>query len=220
MNIIVKIISEPYRIWVRLRSGIEWILGQFKPFRFFIGTKNDEYPITFLIWFHQKFAGKNASAYWPMHTASQVSYPRNVLIGKGVVPGYSPGCYIHAVNKIYIGDYTFIGPNVGIMSGNHNLNDLRKQTLNKPIIIGKYCWLGMNSMILPDVELGDFTIVGAGAIVTKSFQDGYCIIGGNPAVLIRKLEPEKCLRFEVDYNYIGYIPRHDFTDFRKNNLNV
>ena len=46
----------------------------------------------------------------------------------------------------------------------------------------------MNAVILPGVELGEKTVVGAGAVVTKSFKEGHCVIGGNPAKLIKKLE--------------------------------
>ena len=49
----------------------------------------------------------------------------------------------------------------------------------------------MNSVILPGVVLGDHTVVGAGSIVTKSFEDGYCVIAGNPAKVIRTLDKEK-----------------------------
>jgi acetyltransferase-like isoleucine patch superfamily enzyme len=45
----------------------------------------------------------------------------------------------------------------------------------------------MNSVILPGVELGPHTIVGAGSIVTKSFPEGNCIIVGNPAKKIKDL---------------------------------
>ena len=45
----------------------------------------------------------------------------------------------------------------------------------------------MNSIILPGVKLGDKTIVGAGSIVTKSFEEGNCVIVGNPAKIIKKL---------------------------------
>ena len=55
----------------------------------------------------------------------------------------------------------------------------------KEVVIGENCWLGMNSVILPGVSLGDNTIVGAGSVVTKSFMDGNCVIGGNPARIIR-----------------------------------
>ena len=46
----------------------------------------------------------------------------------------------------------------------------------------------MNSVILPGVTLGPHTIVGAGSVVTHSFPDGYCVIAGNPARLIRTLD--------------------------------
>lgn len=36
----------------------------------------------------------------------------------------------------------------------------------------------MGAIILPGVELGDYTIVAAGSIVTKSFTDGFQVIGG------------------------------------------
>ena len=50
----------------------------------------------------------------------------------------------------------------------------------------------MGAKVLPGVHLGDFTIVGAGAIVTRSFEEGYCVIAGNPADIIRKLSKDKC----------------------------
>jgi acetyltransferase-like isoleucine patch superfamily enzyme len=189
-------------------------------FDFFIKTRNNEYPITLSIWYNQKVKGSNKNAYWPMHPASQVSFANKVLIGKNVFPGYQYGCFIHGQNGIFIGDYTFIAPNVGIMSGNHDVFDLRNQTSNDPIRIGDYCWLGMNSVVLPGVSLGDFTIVGAGSVVTKSFIDGYCVIAGNPARLIRKIDPKKCVRFQQDVSHIGYIPFNKFDEFRGNKLDI
>jgi acetyltransferase-like isoleucine patch superfamily enzyme len=40
---------------------------------------------------------------------------------------------------------------------------------------------------LPGVIIGDKTIVGAGAVVTKSFIEGNCVVAGNPAKLVKKL---------------------------------
>ena len=49
------------------------------------------------------------------------------------------------------------------------------------------CWIGMNSVILPGVVLGDSTIVGAGSVVTKSFVEGRQVIVGSPARVVKKL---------------------------------
>ena len=76
----------------------------------------------------------------------------------------------------------------------------------------------MNSIILPNVTLGDFTIVGAGSVVTKSFPEGYCVIAGNPAKIIKQLDKEKCIPYKMEPEYIGYIPKEKFEEFRKKNL--
>ena len=59
---------------------------------------------------------------------------------------------------IYVGDYTMIGPNVTIITGTHPIApELREQLLqfNMPVRIGRNCWLGAGSLILPGVTIGD-----------------------------------------------------------------
>ncbi len=196
------------------------LIARLPYFRFIRETRESEVPIHLSTWFVQKVLGANEGAYWPMHSSSIVSYPKRVYAGIETSPGYNPGCYIHAVNKIYIGDYTQIAPNVGLMSGNHDVHDFRLQVAAEPIRIGKYCWIGMGAVILPGVTLGDFTIVGAGAIVTKSFPEGHCVIVGNPARKTRELEKEKCVPFRTEKAYNGYIPAEKFEEYRKRNLEV
>jgi acetyltransferase-like isoleucine patch superfamily enzyme len=98
------------------------------------------------------------------------------------------GCYIQAVNKIIIGTKTRTGPGVKIISANHDIISIDTLLPSSPIIIGDGCWLGANAVILPGVILGDHTIVGAGAVVTKPFEDGYCVVGGVPAKVIKNLD--------------------------------
>lgn len=182
-------------------------------------TRGTQNPVTLKFLFWQKILRFNSKAYWPMHFTSIVNTPENVYAGVDVCPGYSPGCYIQGIGKIYLGDYTQIAPNVGIISANHDLYDSRKHVIEN-VEIGKYCWIGMNSVILPGTTLGDFTIVAAGSVVTKSFPDGYCVIGGNPARLIKQLEKDKCTPFKNKYEYFGYIESSKFQKYRSKYLNV
>ena len=143
----------------------------------------------------RKILRQNKGVQWAVHHTSTVHCPERLERGIGVFPGDSPCVYINAQNGIRIGDYTNIGPHVGIISANHDMVNNDHFTKGLPIIIGKHCWIGKGASILPEVVLGDFTIVGAGAIVTKSFPNGYCVIAGNPAQIIKELNPKECIDF-------------------------
>jgi acetyltransferase-like isoleucine patch superfamily enzyme len=99
----------------------------------------------------------------------------------------SEGCYIQACEGISIGEGTIWSFNVAIVSQGHDVNDLTKIPKTGPIKIGRNCWIGTNSTILPGIELGDRTVVGANSVVTKSFPDGNVVIAGTPAKIIRNL---------------------------------
>lgn len=187
--------------------------------RVFYETRETQTPVRFGMWFMQKVLGFNKEAYWPMHFTSIVGNVSNIYAGIDTSPGYSPGCYIQGGGKVFIGDYTQIAPNVGIISSNHDLYDSRVKVI-KEVRIGKYCWIGMNAVILPGVVVGDFTIIAAGAVVTKSFENGYCVIGGNPAKKIKDLVKDNCIPFKNKYEYNGYIKSKDFQNFRLKNLNI
>ena len=205
---------------MKILKDIIWHLLRFFPFaKFLYETKDTQTPITLRIWFMQKVLGFNRKVYWPVHFTSIIGNYQNIYAGIDTSPGYSPGCYIQGGGKVYIGDYTQIAPNVGIISSNHDLYDSRKKVVGD-VHIGRYCWIGMNAMILPRVTLGDFTIVAAGAIVTKSFPQGHCVIGGNPARIIKILEKEKCEPFYNEHEYHGYIKKANFEKYRKKRLNV
>jgi acetyltransferase-like isoleucine patch superfamily enzyme len=51
--------------------------------------------------------------------------------------------------------------------------------------IGKRCFIGANAIIMPGIVIGDESIVGSGAIVTKNVPSN-TIVGGNPAKIIRE----------------------------------
>jgi acetyltransferase-like isoleucine patch superfamily enzyme len=136
--------------------------------------------------FFQKILGFNRNVPWPVHWTSTVYTPNRIIPGTRT-PGLGKGCHIDGRNGIEIGKNVWIAPYVKIISMNHDVNDYHKYIKAKSIKIGNNCWLGSNAIILPEVELGEHTIVGAGSIVTKSFKEGNQVIGGNPAKIIKKL---------------------------------
>lgn len=146
--------------------------------------------------FFKHILRQNTEVSWAVHYTSTIHSPKNIKKGINVFPGDSPGNFIDARNGIEIGDYTNLGPNVGIISANHDFIDNSQYTKTTPIVIGKFCWIGMGAVILPEVKLGDFTIVGAGAIVTSSFEDGYCVVAGNPAKVIKYLDKSACEQYK------------------------
>jgi acetyltransferase-like isoleucine patch superfamily enzyme len=190
-------------------------------FAFLFRTQNYQCRISLGFWLKQKILnfGGNKNAYWPVHYTSDIVDPQNILVGIDVSPGLMKGCYIQGKGGIEIGDYTQIAPNVVIVSANHDVYDSRKH-IEAKVTIGKYCWLGAGCKIMPGVTLGDFTIVGAGAVVTKSFPEGHCIIGGVPAKEINELDKEKCIRYELEPKFYGYIAANKFEAYRKKYLKV
>lgn len=86
-------------------------------------------------------------------------------------------------------DYTYpagviIGEGSYLAFGSTILAHDMSRDLQKPVKVGKNCFIGANAILLPGVELGDHVIVGAGAVVTKSFPSNV-IITGNPAKIVK-----------------------------------
>lgn len=55
------------------------------------------------------------------------------------------------------------------------------------IEIGNNVFIGLNSLILPGVTIGDNVVVAAGSVVTKNIENN-CVVGGNPARKIKTIE--------------------------------
>jgi len=53
------------------------------------------------------------------------------------------------------------------------------------VVIGNDVWIGLNSLILSGVSIGDGAVIGAGSVVATNV-DPYAIMAGNPARLIKK----------------------------------
>ena len=135
----------------------------------------------------QKLVGFNRKIPWPVHWTTLIKSHEKIVPGSRC-PGLSPGCYLDGRNGIVIGDNVWIGPSVSLISMNHDLITFQKYINNPPIIIGDNCWLGASTIILPGVKLGNHVVIGAGSIVTRSFEDNDILIAGNPAKKIKNLD--------------------------------
>ena len=160
---------------------------------------------------------RNKDIYWPVHKNSEITHPQNIYVGLNSNAGTRPGCYLQGNGGIYIGNYVHFASNIGVISANHNEKDQMKHIL-KEVRIGDYTWIGMNTVILPGVVLGPRTIVGAGSVVTKSFPEGFCIIAGNPAKVIKTLDKKEFRPTTFRTECYGFIAKEEFVPFAKKHL--
>jgi acetyltransferase-like isoleucine patch superfamily enzyme len=180
-------------------------------------TRDTQTPIPLLSLLAFKL-GLRWNVYWPIHPSSVVVDPQRIHIGIETSPGLMPGCYIQGTNGIEIGDYTQIAAGVSIISSNHALTDNRCHLPSAPVRIGGHSWIGTHAVILPGVTLGRYTIVGAGAVVTKSYENGYQVLAGNPAKVIRTLNPDECVLHQSTEEFHGFIAAADFHIYRSRHL--
>ena len=121
-------------------------------------------------------------------------FESNIYIGGAESISIGRHCHINEnvfIQGAEIGNYVLIAPNVSILSGTHNYSDvttpivMQGSTTGLNSIIGDDVWIGRNVVIMPSVKIGDGSIIGAGAVVTKDVEP-YSIVGGVPAIVIKK----------------------------------
>lgn len=128
-------------------------------------------------------------------------YGRNIFVGKN----FFANCNLTVLDcaKITIGDYAFIGPNVGIYAVGHPVDPEFRNTLYEfglPITIGDNVWIGGHSVINPGVTIGNNVVIGSGSVVTRDIPDGV-VAAGNPCRVIRKIDERDRQYFYKDMPY-------------------
>ena len=100
-------------------------------------------------------------------------------------------CTIYDMGGVDIGDLVMIGPNVSIITVGHAMepSQRRKFIEAKPIVIQRNVWIATGATILGGVTVGESSVVGAGAVVTRDVPPG-TFVAGVPARVIRRLESD------------------------------
>jgi acetyltransferase-like isoleucine patch superfamily enzyme len=98
------------------------------------------------------------------------------------------GAFIDARGGLTIGNDVLIGPNVVIVTSQHQWDDptlpiVAQGHREAPVRIGDDVWIGGNAVVTPGVTIGTGSVVGAGAVVTADVPP-YTIVGGVPARVI------------------------------------
>lgn len=119
---------------------------------------------------------------------------RGVNIGKGVYIGHEVMFDRVFTDQIFIGDHTSIGDR-SIITAHANIpSDTRLRRIYPRKImqtrIGKGVWIMPNVTIAPGVTIGDESVVATGAVVVKDVP-ARCLVGGNPAKIIKDLKEDK-----------------------------
>lgn len=73
-------------------------------------------------------------------------------------------------------------------------------------------------MIMAGVVLGPRTVVAAGAVVTKSFPEGFVLIGGNPVKVIKPISREEFVPRRYKREMYGWIPQECFAEYKRKHL--
>lgn len=156
-----------------------------------------------------------------VHSPIGISLGSNIRIGKdarlscyyceGKLGTISIGddCYIGnrfsviAGAPVIIKQHCLIASDVAIISENHGMDCGggikygQQELTGSPVCVEKCCWIGEKVVILPGVNIGEWSIIGAGAVVTHNIPS-YSIAVGNPAKIIRRYNHsirdwEKCV---------------------------
>lgn len=133
----------------------------------------------------EKLIGKEIPPGFKLFPPFYTDFGKNIQIGNNVF--INSGCHFQDQGGIIIGNDVLIGHNVVIATINHNLDPINKRKNSyQKVIIEDNVWLGSNVTILPGVKIGKWSVIAAGAVVTKDVPE-YCVYGGVPAKLIKKI---------------------------------
>jgi len=102
---------------------------------------------------------------------------------------------IGAAQRVVIGDDVMFACNVTLLDNSHGFDHpyepYKYQPLCRiaPVEVKRGCWIGQNVVIMPGVQIGEMSIIGANSVVTESIPDRVIAVGA-PARVIKRWDEE------------------------------
>jgi maltose O-acetyltransferase len=128
----------------------------------------------------------------------------NIIIGDNCV--INRNCYFDGRHGIKINNNVGISPEVYILSLTHDINSSNFSVKGGLVVIEDNVWIGVRTIILPGVRIGNGGVIGSGSVVTKNI-NSFEVFAGVPA--------KKISTRNSDINYkLSYFPYYD-TDIVK-----
>jgi acetyltransferase-like isoleucine patch superfamily enzyme len=121
-----------------------------------------------------------------------------IRIGRAVL--MSPGSRISASDEIVIGDGVMMANGTYITDSDwHGIYDrTRRDDTPTPVRVGDNVWIGDHATVLKGVTIGENSVVAARAVVTRDVPANV-IVAGNPARVVRELDPQREMVTRLDY---------------------
>jgi len=88
---------------------------------------------------------------------------------------------------VEIGTHTIIANDVRIIAHDAAIKRITGYTEVRPVVIGKRCYIGAGTLILPGAIVGDEAVIGAGAVVRGEIP-ARCVAAGTPAKVVGDID--------------------------------
>jgi acetyltransferase-like isoleucine patch superfamily enzyme len=130
--------------------------------------------------------GKTVDASFVLIPPFYATGGNNTRVGRNVF--VNQNCTFYDLGGLDIADDVMIGPNVSIITSGHPLEPAQRRSsvVAKPITIERNVWIAAGATIIGGVTVGENSVVAAGSVVTKDIPPN-CLVGGNPAGVIRSI---------------------------------
>jgi acetyltransferase-like isoleucine patch superfamily enzyme len=119
-----------------------------------------------------------------LYSGVSISDYSKVVIGERV--SFGGQVRIFNTSFVRIGNDCMIAYGVQIITPTHDYenNPIWKQRVDRPVEIGNHVWIGTNAIILPGVRIGDYAVIGAGAVISAHVPERAVVVG-NPARIVK-----------------------------------